>query len=266
MRRWTPLRVAIWTSALALSASCGGAQPAPEQASPPGRCPSDPPPGVLPLTAAMAPPTLLSGKEIVYSEEAIAARAAGTSQVRCVITAEGAVTRCRVRESVPYMDRVIVEALQSRRYAPARSQGKPVAVDYPFVIRLVLPESAEPAPPAGAAQPPDPSASAAQQPPDPSPPGVIPFGPNLTRPRLISGQSPVYTKEAREACVEGLMIVRCVIEKTEGSLTSCRVLKSLPYMQENVLAALKTHRYTPVMYLGKPVDVDYVFNIRLRLK
>ena len=44
---------------------------------------------------------------------------------------------------------------------------------------------------------------------------VLPFGAGMTRPEKMSGPAPQYTREALEARVQGLMIVKCVIT-TEG--------------------------------------------------
>ncbi|MCK6587738.1 MAG: energy transducer TonB [Polyangiaceae bacterium] len=93
---------------------------------------------------------------------------------------------------------------------------------------------------------------------------VIPFGAGMNRPTMTGGRDPIYTKEALAARVEGLMIVRCTINVT-GAITNCRVIKELPHMKQAVLDALYSRRYTPVMFNGQPVNVDYVFNIRLVL-
>jgi protein TonB len=93
---------------------------------------------------------------------------------------------------------------------------------------------------------------------------VIPFGAGMNRPSMTSGRDPIYTKEALAARVEGLMIVRCTINIT-GAITNCRVIKELPHMKQAVLDALYSRRYTPVTFNGQPVNVDYVFNIKLVL-
>jgi protein TonB len=92
----------------------------------------------------------------------------------------------------------------------------------------------------------------------------IPFGPGMNRPSMTSGRDPIYTKEALAAHVEGTMIVRCTIN-VAGAITNCRVLKELPHMKQAVLDALYSRRYTPVLFNGQVVNVDYVFNIRLVL-
>jgi protein TonB len=84
----------------------------------------------------------------------------------------------------------------------------------------------------------------------------------MTRPVQVEGRDPVYTREALEARIQGLMIVKCVIT-IEGRLENCRIIKPLPHMEKAVLDALSTRRYKPVTYQGRPVAVDYVFNIKL---
>jgi TonB family protein len=93
---------------------------------------------------------------------------------------------------------------------------------------------------------------------------TLPFSPEMTRPQRLSGPIPQYTKEALENRSEGLMIVRCIIT-VEGEVNKCRVLQPLPFMEEAVLDALYQSRYKPVTLDGKPVQVDYTFNIRLSL-
>lgn len=93
---------------------------------------------------------------------------------------------------------------------------------------------------------------------------VLPFGEGMTRPVKLEGREPQYTREALEARVQGLMIVKCVIT-IEGKVENCRIIKPLPHMEQAVLQALSTQRYKPVTFQGRPVSVDYVFNIRLVL-
>lgn len=93
---------------------------------------------------------------------------------------------------------------------------------------------------------------------------VIPFGPGMTRPSRIAGRDPQYTREALTARVEGVAIVRCVI-KVDGTLTRCRMVKSLPHMDREILAAVSTQRFTPVMFQGRPTSVEYTFLYRFKL-
>jgi protein TonB len=107
-------------------------------------------------------------------------------------------------------------------------------------------------------------ASAAPPPPKPTM-EVLPFGEGMNRPVLASGPQPEYPQKAREAKVEGTMLVRCVIT-TAGTLRNCRVLKSLPFLDEPVLSALAQQRYTPVTFQGRPVDVEYVIPFKFKMQ
>jgi protein TonB len=87
----------------------------------------------------------------------------------------------------------------------------------------------------------------------------------MERPSVVSPIAPVYPREAREAKVEGTMIVRCVI-RTTGALENCRIIKSLPFMDAPVLAALAKARYTPVMFQGRAVDCEYTIPFKMKLE
>jgi serine/threonine-protein kinase len=95
---------------------------------------------VLPYSDDMPRPEMLDQtRDIVYTREAMVAKAEGTMSVKCVITTKGRVEKCRVIKSVPYMEKPVLEALQSRTYKPVIYQGHPVNVDYTFSMRLVAP-------------------------------------------------------------------------------------------------------------------------------
>lgn len=93
---------------------------------------------------------------------------------------------------------------------------------------------------------------------------VLAFGQGMTRPEKIAGPEVSYTREAIEARVQGLMIVKCVIT-TEGKVERCRVIKPLPHMEQAVMDVLTASRYKPVTFQGRPVEVQYTFNFNLKL-
>jgi len=97
----------------------------------------------------------------------------------------------------------------------------------------------------------------------PTKPTIVPFGEGMTRPSSISPDEIQFTREAREAKVSGTMIVRCLIT-TEGALQNCRIMKSVPMMDQAVLSSLAQHRGAPVLYQGRPVAAEYTYTIRLK--
>ena len=91
---------------------------------------------------------------------------------------------------------------------------------------------------------------------------AIPFGEGMQRPSLLAHPAPVYTREASASHASGNVIAKCVIT-LEGSLRHCRIVKGIPHMDAAVLEALSQWRYTPVMFQGRAVSVDYTINLRL---
>ncbi|WP_437325704.1 TonB family protein [Sorangium sp. So ce381] len=163
--------------------------------------------------------------------------------------------------------------------APVEAGATPAAVAEPGAATASAAEpdaaaaAAEPAGAAtGTAEPgAEPSAAA---PPPPAPalaatpalaaPEILRFQEGMTRPVPLAAPAVVYTREARQARVEGTVLAKCVVT-TAGSLTGCRIVRGVPHMNEAVLAALAASRYQPVTYQGRPVNVDYVFSIKLVL-
>jgi periplasmic protein TonB len=91
---------------------------------------------------------------------------------------------------------------------------------------------------------------------------VIPFGAGMERPTLMAKPSLTYSKEAMAMKVGGLALAKCIIN-LDGSLTQCKITKSLPYMDQQILESLRSWKYTPVMYQGHPQRVEMIVQIRV---
>lgn len=94
------------------------------------------------------------------------------------------------------------------------------------------------------------------------PASVVSFESSMTRPEKLAGPQPFYTKEALDQNIQGQVLARCILTR-EGTVRSCRILKPLPIMDEEVLLSLCSSRYSPALDGGQPVDVEYTFNVRL---
>ena len=93
---------------------------------------------------------------------------------------------------------------------------------------------------------------------------AVEFNNSMTAPEMISGPAPEYTPEAIDREIEGSMSVRCVVA-VSGTVRSCRVIKSLQFMDAAVISALERRKYKPATSQGKPLDVFYTFNLKLKL-
>ena len=91
---------------------------------------------------------------------------------------------------------------------------------------------------------------------------AVPLTEEMEPPVRLSGRDPEWTRDAIERSPGGLGVVRCVVSR-EGVLRDCRILKGVAFMDEQILAALQTHRYRPAMSGGRPVSVHYVLKFKL---
>ncbi len=101
-------------------------------------------PEVRPFGAGMTRPMRLSGPLPHYTPEAFAAGVQGLMILKCVITTEGSVTRCRIIKPLPLMRDAVLVALYQTRYEPVTFQSRRVHADYAFNIRLALPKKITP--------------------------------------------------------------------------------------------------------------------------
>lgn len=78
----------------------------------------------------------------------------------------------------------------------------------------------------------------------------------MMRPHRLSGRAPVYSQAARDAGVQGRVVAECVV-RSNGSLTDCKILESVPLLDQAVLDALATWRFEPARFQGHAINVAY---------
>jgi protein TonB len=76
--------------------------------------------------------------------------------------------------------------------------------------------------------------------------------------------APVYPVIAREAKVEGTVILEAVIDPT-GRVDHVRVLRSRPLLDQAAVDAVRGWRYTPTLLNGVPVPVLLTITVRFTL-
>jgi periplasmic protein TonB len=83
-------------------------------------------------------------------------------------------------------------------------------------------------------------------------------------PRKVVDARPIYPDIARNAHVEGTVILEAVVD-TSGAVTELRVVRSIPLLDQAALEAVRRWRYTPSMYGGRPVSVLLTITMRFTL-
>lgn len=90
-------------------------------------------------------------------------------------------------------------------------------------------------------------------------------GGDVLAPVRIAGDPPQYPDAAREARLQGIVILEIVIDRN-GEVTNTRVLKGLPMgLDAAAVEAVRTWRFRPATRDGKPVAIYFIVPVSFRL-
>jgi periplasmic protein TonB len=108
-------------------------------------------------------------------------------------------------------------------------------------------------------------------PPEDPPPAPKPMqslfkvGQGVREPKRISGLAPEYPLIARNAHVQGVVMLEAVINE-RGEVGRIKVLKSAPLLDQAAITAVQQWRYTPTLLNGVPVSVLMTITINFTLQ
>ena len=93
---------------------------------------------------------------------------------------------------------------------------------------------------------------------------VLRVGGDVKAPVIITRAEPQYNEEARQARIQGIVILEVLIDKT-GAVREVTVLKPLPFgLSEAAAEAVRQWTFVPATKDGEAVDV--VFNLTVNFK
>ncbi len=89
---------------------------------------------------------------------------------------------------------------------------------------------------------------------------------DVTAPRAIFKEAPVYTEVARKERLQGVVILQLIIDEI-GEVTEVEVLKGLEYgLTEQAVEAVRKWKFEPARHNDKPVSVFYNITVNFRLE
>ena len=97
-------------------------------------------------------------------------------------------------------------------------------------------------------------------PPKPATPARIKQGGNVTAASIITQTRPVYPALARQARIQGNVVLHAIIDK-EGKVAQLEVVSGHPLLVQAALDAVKQWRYKPTQLNGDPVEVDTTITV-----
>jgi protein TonB len=104
------------------------------------------------------------------------------------------------------------------------------------------------------------SAPAAPPPPKPAAPTRIKQGGQVTAASIITQTHPVYPPLARQARIQGTVVLHAIIDK-DGKVAQLEVVSGHPLLVQAALDAVKQWRYKPTLLNGDPVEVDTTIQV-----
>jgi periplasmic protein TonB len=93
------------------------------------------------------------------------------------------------------------------------------------------------------------------------PEGPVKIGGQVKEPKLLSSTLPVYPAFAKEAHVEGDVVIRTTIDKN-GSVTHMEIVSGPTMLRQAALDALGRWKYVPSKLDGQPVSVQMLVTIK----
>jgi protein TonB len=105
--------------------------------------------------------------------------------------------------------------------------------------------------------------------PVPPPPAVLKPAPfrvsHLEQADLVQRVNPVYPPLARQARVQGVVVLEAVISR-QGAIESLRVVEGHPLLTQAAVDAVKQWRYRPLMLNGEPIQVITTVTVTFTLQ
>ena len=98
----------------------------------------------------------------------------------------------------------------------------------------------------------------------PPPPQAVRVGGQIKEPKKLKDIKPVYPDIAKQARVQGIVILECTISP-QGKVTDVKVLRGIPLLDQAAVEAVKQWVYTPTLLNGVPVPVIMTVTVNFRL-
>jgi protein TonB len=100
----------------------------------------------------------------------------------------------------------------------------------------------------------------------PPPPAqqAVRVGGQIKEPKKLKNVAPVYPDIAKQARVQGVVILECTISP-QGKVTDVKVLRGIPLLDSAAIDAVKQWVYTPTLLNGVPVPVIMTVTVNFKL-
>ncbi len=215
-----------------------------------------------------------------YPPLARQARIQGTVVLKATINKTGDVVNLQLISGHPMLAPAAIEAVKQWKYKPYVLNGEPVEVETNVTVNFQLAEPPKQTP--SRDEPPTEGAvpggipggqgfgvigSVSSTPGDANHPGVpvrVRVSKGVSQGLLITKVAPEYPADAREARIQGVVILGVIINK-EGNVESIQLISGHPMLAPAAIEAVKQWKYKPYLLNGNPVEVDTQIQVNFTL-
>jgi len=196
-------------------------------------------------TQDAAAPRLLKKIEPVYSEIARQLRVEGVVVLSVTTDVQGKVSAVKVLRSVPLLEQSAFDAVKQWVYEPVLVQGKPQPSVFQVTLTFKLVDKEKKAVTVGGTE------------------AVRAVG-DVNPPKLIKEVAPVYPEIAKQAAIEGVVILEATTN-IYGRVIDTKILRSIPLLDQAAIKAVKQWVYEPVKIGGEPKGIIFTVTVAFRL-
>lgn len=214
-----------------------------------------------PETTAPVPPDstkleVIKSVHAAYPLEAVENKMQGQVRLKILIDQQGNVESADMIEGDDVFRKSAIDAAMKWKYKPYIKGGKPVRVSTTLNMNFVFTGNTEDVKDSDAHK----LASLS----DPSLPKRIRLSQGVSEGMLIHRVQPTYPPEARQAHVQGMVVLKAVIGK-DGRINDLTVVSGAPELRQSALGAVRQWRYRPYALNGAPVEVDTMITVNYQL-
>jgi TonB family protein len=219
--------------------------------------PSSQPEGSMSIPAGVMEGNLVYKVDPVYPPIAKTAHVQGIVVLHALISKTGDVENLKVVSGPPMLAGSAIDAVRQWKYTPYMLGAETLEVETTISVSFSLKDDAK-------AKPPGNGAADAGSPQQYNGAPLRKIGGNVSSPMLIYMVDPEFSAEARQAKIEGIVLVNMIVSP-QGVPVNVHVLRGLGHgLDEQAVEAVKQYRLKPAFEEGKPVPVE--LNVEVNFK
>ena len=195
--------------------------------------------------AGVVAPKLTREVKPEYPRQSMADGKHGIVRLDCTVQVDGTVGDVRVIDSLgPELDGAAVKALKQWTFKPGTKDGKPVPVmvevEISFALQVRGPRLGSPE--------------------------VYTIEQGVTMPRSVKEVKPSYTREAKQAGIQGTVTLDCVV-LPDGTVGDVRLSRKLdPGLDAEAIKTVRQWRFRPGQKDGTPVPVQVMIEMSFTVR